>query len=52
MERKVIKVKNEEQIKILTPVLALNGYTVRVATVKKPNSTAKQKVIEYWEEEK
>lgn len=51
MERSQIKVKNEEQIKTITPILALQGYTVRVVAVKKANSTAKQKVIEYWEEE-
>ena len=51
MNRQVIKIKTDEQIKTITPILALQGYTVRVIVVKKANSTAKQKVIEYWEEE-
>ncbi len=50
--KQTIKIKTDEQIKSITPILVLNGYTVRVATVKKQNSSVKQKVIEYWEEEK
>ena len=50
--KQIIKIKSEKQIETLTPILILNGYTVRVTTIKKPNSNTKQKVIEYWEEEK
>ena len=48
--KQTIKIKSEKPIELITPILVLNGYTVRVTTVQKKNSSAKQKVIEYWEE--
>ena len=49
--RNTIKIKAEEQIKLMVPILVLNGYTVRKTTVLKPNSKTKQTVLEYWESE-
>lgn len=40
--KQTIKVKTDEQIKLITPILILNGYTVRKTTVTKPNSKTKQ----------
>lgn len=48
--KQTIKVKTDEQIKLITPILILNGYTVHKTTVMKPNSKTKQTVLEYWEE--
>ncbi len=33
----------------LAALLIKAGYTVRIATVMKPNAKTKEKVIEYWE---
>lgn len=52
MVKQNIKIKNEKQIEIITPILVLNGYTVRKTSVTKPNAKTKQTILEYWEEEK
>lgn len=52
MTKYLIKVKSEKQIELITPILVLNGYTVRKTSAAKPNAKTKQTVLEYWEEEK
>ena len=34
----------------LAALLIKAGYSVRIATVPKPNTKTKEKVVEYWEE--
>lgn len=47
--KQTIRITRDEEIERIVPILIKNGYTVRLTTIKKPNTT-KKRVIEYWED--
>lgn len=47
--KQTIRITRDEEIERITPILIKNGYTVRLVSIKKPNTT-KKRVIEYWED--
>ena len=52
LKKQTIKIKTDEQIKLIAPILILNGYTVHKTVVIKAGGKTKQTVLEYWEEVK
>lgn len=51
MERNQAEVKNAKDRRDMVGMLADNGYTVRITTVKKPNTSKRITVVEYYKEE-
>lgn len=52
MDRRILKIKNEQDRALVATILFKNGYTVRETTYTPKGSKTKRKALEFMEGEK